>query len=94
MKVKVKLVGIPEPPASFEGQQEVPVDLSGNTVKDLLHELVSRVSSKDRDLFFSDQGAISSDLASIVNGIMVSDSNRFNFRLKEGDLVELVSAPG
>jgi sulfur carrier protein ThiS len=94
MKVKVKFVGIPEPPSGFEGQKEAPVGFSGNTVKDLIYRLVSSMDLKNRELFLSDQDEISTDLAVIVNGSMISDSNRCNFRLKEGDLVELVSAPG
>jgi len=94
IKIKVKFVGIPEPPSGFEGQKEAPVVCSGNTVKDLIYRLVSSMDLKNRELFLSDQDEICTDLAVIVNGIMISDSNRCHFRLKEGDLVELVSAPG
>ena len=94
MKVKVRIIGVSEPPEGFEGQKEVLMDFSGNSVKDLIDQLVSSLGSKNRELFLSDQGDLSSDLAVIVNGIATSYSNRSNFRLKENDLIELVSAPG
>lgn len=94
MKVRVKLIGIPKPPPGFQGQKEGSVDFSGNSVKDLIDQLIFKMGSENRELFLSDRGDISPDLSIIVNGITVSYSNRFNLRLKEGDLVELVSAPG
>ena len=45
-------------------------------------------------IFLDEKGDVSSDLMIIVGGIAVTDSNRMNFRLEEGDLVELVSSPG
>ncbi len=94
MRVGVKFVGIRELPLGFEGQKETPVGFSGNSVRDLIYRLSSEMDSETRSLFLSNQGEISTDLGVVVNGIMISGSNRSNFRLKEGDLVELVSAPG
>ncbi|MCX5919227.1 MAG: MoaD/ThiS family protein [Deltaproteobacteria bacterium] len=94
MKVRVKLIGIPKPPPGFQGQKEVSMDFSGNSVKDFIDQLISRIGSENRDLFFSDHGDISPDLAINVNGIAISYSSRSDFRLKENDLIELVSAPG
>ncbi len=94
MRVGVKFVGIRELPPGFEGQKETPVGFPGNSVRDLIYRLSSEMDSETRSLFLSNQGEISTDLGVVVNGIMISGSNRSNFRLKEGDLVELVSAPG
>jgi sulfur carrier protein ThiS len=94
MKVRVKLIGISKPPPGFESQKEVSMDFSGNSVKDLIDQLISRMGSENRELFFSGHGDISPDLAINVNGIAISYSNRSDFRLKENDLIELVSAPG
>jgi len=94
MKVKVKIIGVSEPPPEFEGQKEVPMDFPGNSVGDLIQRILSGMDSESRGIFLNEQGEISPDLSIIVNGITVSYSNRFNLRLKEGDLVELVSAPG
>jgi sulfur carrier protein ThiS len=94
MKVRVKIIGVSESPAGFEGQKEMAMDCPGNSVGDLLAHLVSGTDTETRGSFLNGQGGILTDLATIVNGIMISDSNRANFRLKEGDLVELVSSPG
>jgi len=45
-------------------------------------------------IFLDEKGDVSSDLMIIVGGIAVTDSSPMNLRLKEGDLVELVSSPG
>ena len=89
MKVRVKLM---VPPA-FMGQEEVPVDFSGNSVKDLIQQLLSTMAPENRKIFLSGRDEIPLDLAIIVNGFIISESSRFNFRLKEGDLVELVPSP-
>jgi sulfur carrier protein ThiS len=94
MEVKVKIIGVPKVLPGFERQKEPPVNFSGDSVRDLIHLLSSEMDSETGSPFISDQGEISTDLAVIANGIMISDSNRANFRLREGDLVELVSAPG
>ncbi len=94
MRVKVKLLGISNPPAAFQGQKEVSMDFSGNYMRDLLWQFVSGMDSKTKGIFLSENGEISSYLFIIINGIAVSDSNRLNLPLKEGDLIELVFASG
>jgi len=90
MKVKVKVIG----PPAFKGQEEVPVDFSGNSVKDLIQQILSTMDPENRKIFLSGRDEIRLDLAIIVNGLIISDSSRFDLRLKDGDLVELVSSPG
>jgi hypothetical protein len=94
MKVKVKLVGTSELPPSFQGQKETQVNFLGSSVKDLIHHLASGAGSQVSGIFLDEKGDVSSDLMIIVGGIALTDSNRLNLRLKEGDLVELVSSPG
>jgi sulfur carrier protein ThiS len=94
MKVKVKLIGVSEPTPGFERSQEVPIDFPGNSLGGLVKHLLSGMDSDAREIFLNEQGGISPDLVVIVNGIAVTDSNRLNLRLKEGDLVELVFSPG
>jgi sulfur carrier protein ThiS len=94
MKVRVRLVGTSELPPSFQGQKEAQVSFPGSSVKDLIHHLASGAGSEMSGIFLDEKGDVSSDLVIIVGGIAVTDSNRANLRLKEGDLVELVSSPG
>ena len=94
MKVRVRLVGTSELPPSFQGQKEAQVSFPGSSVKDLIHHLASGAGSQMSGIFLDEKGDVSSDLMIIVNGIAVTDSNRLNLHLQEGDLVELVSSPG
>ncbi len=94
MKVMVRIVGCSDLPAGMAGEKKFSVVLRGKTAGDLIHQLSGGMDREGRDVFLGEQGAISSDLSILVNGIMISDSNRGNFRLKEGDTVELISSPG
>jgi sulfur carrier protein ThiS len=94
MKVTVKIVGLAEPFPGFERSNEDPVDFPGNSLGELIKYILSGAGPEMEDLFLSGEGGISPDLVVIVNGIAVTDSNRLNLGLKEGDLVELVSSPG
>lgn len=94
MKIRVKLIGMSELPPGFEEHREVPVDLSGNSVKDLIHQLFSRMDGADQRIFLPGGNEISPDLYVVVQGIMVSGSNRLDFPLTEGDTVELILGPG
>ncbi len=92
MKIKVKIVGIRKVPRRFEGWKEVDVDFAGATVGDLLQQLFPGPAPDNMEIFILNQ--ISPDLGVVVNGILISDSNRHNFRLKGGDSVEFISSPG
>jgi hypothetical protein len=94
MKVTVRLVGLAEPFPGFERSSEVPVDFSGNSLGELIQHILSGAGPEVKDLFLSGEERISPDLVTLVNGITVSDSNRFHLRLNAGDRIELISSPG
>lgn len=94
MNVTLKIIGLSEPLPGFEGPGEVPVDFPGNSLGELIHHILSGAAPETKDLFLSGGEEISPDLVTIVNGIAVSDSNRFHLRLQEGDRIELISSPG
>jgi len=94
MRVRVRLAGTSDFPPSFQGKKEAQVDFPGTSVKDLVHHLSSGASSALSEVFLDQNGDVSADLMIVAQGIAVTDSNRANLRLKEGDLVELVSSPG
>jgi len=94
MKVMVKIVGLSEPFRGFDRSKEVPVDFPGNSLGELVQHILSGAGPKMRDVFLDGERGFSPDLATLVNGLAVSDSNRFNLRLEEGDRIELVSSPG
>ena len=88
MKVKIKIIGI----RALENLKEASMDFSGESVKDLIDQFISSMGAEKREVILSAQGDLSPDLAIFVNGIGIPYSNRSYFRLKENDLVELVSA--
>ncbi len=93
MKIHVKIIGIRRLPPGFERNKGADFDFPGESVGDLIQQLASSIGLENRELFI-ERDRISPDLQVVVNGILISDSNRDNFRLKETDLVELISAPG
>jgi hypothetical protein len=94
VEVKVKLWGIQELLPAFKGKDEVSVDFDGEIVKDLILYLFSNIESKKKGILFNDKGKMSSQVILILNGKIVSDWNRLNRRLRGGDFIELVLAPG
>jgi hypothetical protein len=95
MEVKVKLWGaISEILPAFEGKEEVQVDFPGDKVKDLIYHLFSDIDPGRKGIIFDDKGKISSDLNIILNGKIVSESNRFNRHIRGGDFIELVLGSG
>ncbi len=91
MKVKVKVIGASPPPPGFEGHKEVPMDCVGSSVGDLLQQISSRNDNRTRGISHTEE---SSPTLILVNGILISHSSRFNFKLKEDDLIELIWDPG
>ena len=94
MKIRVKLWGMSEMIPAFEGKEEILVDFDGHKVKELILQLFSDIDSEKKRTIFDDRGEISSALTIILNGRIVSGSNRFNSRIRGGDFIELVLAPG
>jgi sulfur carrier protein ThiS len=94
MKVRAKLWGIPtiDPPSKYEN--EIQLEFDGSTVKDLIQHLLSEIEPKKRNLVVDGKGEISSGLTILINGKIVSESNRYNKQLRGGDFIELVLAPG
>ena len=95
MEVKVRLWGaVSEILPAFEGKGEVQVDFAGDKVKDLIYHLFSDIDPEKKEIIFDDKDKISPDLNIILNGRIVSESNRFNRHLRGGDFVELVLGSG
>ena len=94
MKVKVKLWGIQQFLPAFKDKEEVLVDFEGEIVKDLIHHLFSDIESEKKEPLFDSKGELSSQVVLLLNGKIVADTNRFNRRLRGGDFIELVVAPG
>ena len=95
MKVRVKLWGtLSEILPAFEGKGEVQVDFNGDKVEELIFHLFSEIDPEKKGIVFDDKGEISPDLNIILNGRIVSESNRFNRHLRGGDFIELILGSG
>ena len=94
MKVKAKIIGLSQPIPGFEGPKEIPVEFAGISLMGLLLHISSGMDSEVRELFLDDFGGISADQQGDHQRNRGNGSNRGNLRLKEGDLVEMVSSPG
>jgi len=94
MKVRIKFIGMSELLPDFKDKKEVQVDFAGNTVKDLLSHLSSRLERKKKNWFLSDQGEFSQGLVMLINERMISGSNLLTQELREDDLIEFIPAPG
>jgi hypothetical protein len=94
MKVTVTLVGLSKPFPGFERSNAVPIAFPGNTLGELIQHILSGADPEMKGLFLSGGEGISPDLVTLINGIAVSDSNRFHLRLNEWDRVDLISSPG
>jgi sulfur carrier protein ThiS len=85
--LKVKLWGMPPLSSSrAEKGSEFEVDFDGETVRDLIRSLFFEAESKDPHF--------SSQLQIILNGRFVSEADRLDHGLRNGDAVELILAPG
>ncbi len=94
MKVTVTFLGTFELLPIFEREKVYPVDFFGNTMKDLLNHLFLKIGPRRDGVFFNERGEIFPDLLVLVNGRLISGSNRIGQSLKENDIVELVLASG
>ena len=94
MEVRVKLWGFSEIIPAFRGNEEVPVDFDGQKVNELILRLFPDMDPVKKRTIFADGGEISSEFTIIINGRIVPGLNRFNRRLRGGDFIELVLAPG
>jgi sulfur carrier protein ThiS len=93
MKVRAKLCGIPTIERLSKYENEIQLEFDGSTVKDLIQHLLSEIEPQQRNLVVDEKGEISSVLTILINGKIVSESNRYNKQLRGGDFIELVLAP-
>ncbi len=94
MKIWVKFIGFSQLPPGFEEHKEIQAEFFGHSLEDLIYRLFPENEAARRWIFLPGGDEISSDLYTVVNGIMIPSSHRFNFRLSEGDRVHLILSGG
>ena len=87
-------MGMPELLPDWEDKKEVQVDFAGNTVKDLLSHLSSKLEPEKKNFFLNNQGEFSVGVVVVINERIVSGSNLLTQKLHENELIELILAPG
>ncbi len=94
MKVRVKFFGMPESLSILEKRKEFQLDFPGETLRDLLNYVLLEIRHEKKNIFLNDQGEISPEILTLINGRLITDSNRLRRSLNENDLIEIMPAPG
>ncbi len=89
MKVRTKFLGMPKSLSIFENGKEFQVDFIGDTLEDFLNYILSKTGYEKKNIFFDDQGEISLEISTFINGRHTGFSNRSRRKLHEDDLIEI-----
>jgi hypothetical protein len=89
LKVRTKFLGMPESLSIFENGKEFQVDFTGDTLKDFFNYILSKTGHGKKNILFDDQGEISLDILTLINGRHTGFTNREKQRLHEDDLIEI-----
>ena len=84
MKIHVEFLGLPMV-SDVIGKQKLDVDVTGETVKDVIEELIRRYGKKARDAFFDAEGNFDLMIQIALNGRSFIPADRHNTPLKDGD---------
>lgn len=89
MKVNVEILGIPMI-SDVIGKKKLELDISGNTVKDVLDELIQRYGKKVREALYDAQGNFDLMIQVSLNGKTILSPDQHDAPLKEGDSLLLM----
>jgi MoaD family protein len=84
MKIVVELLGLPMV-SDVIGKKRLEVDFQGETVKDVIDELINRYGKKMRDAFYDAEGNFDMMIQITLNGKSFITADKRNTPLKEGD---------
>jgi len=84
MKINVEFLGLPMV-SDVVGKKKLELEVSGNTVKDVIEELINRYGKKVRDAFYDAQGNFDLMIQIALNGRSFIPPDKHNTPLKEGD---------
>ncbi len=86
MRIVVEFIGFPNAVEAV-GQKQTDLDVPGNTIKDLLDELVRRYGQKLKDSFYGADGSFDLNVQIIVNEESFLSVDKHDTPLHEGDHV-------
>jgi len=84
MKISVEFLGFPTV-SDVVGKKNLELDISGQTVKDVIDELINHYGRKVRDAFFDAQGNFDLMIQIVHNGKSFIPSDKHSTPLNEGD---------
>jgi MoaD family protein len=86
MKVNVEFLGLPMV-SNVVGKKKLELDISGETVKDVLDELIKLYGKKVREAFYDPEGNFDLMIQIALNGKSFIPADKHDTPLKEGDTV-------
>jgi len=84
MKINVEFLGFPMV-SDVVGKKKLELDISGQTVKDVIDELIRRYGKKVRDAFYDTEGNFDLMIQIALNGKSFIPADKHNTVLNEGD---------
>jgi molybdopterin converting factor small subunit len=84
MKVNVEFFGLPMV-SKFVEKKKLELDISGETVKDVIDELIKRYGKKVRETFYDPEGKFDPMIQIVLNGKSFIPADKHDTPLREGD---------
>lgn len=84
MKINVEFLSFPMA-SDMIGKKKLEVEISKDTVRDVIHELINYYGKKMRDTFYDSNGNLDPMIQIAVNGQFVFEDKYKVTHLKEGD---------
>ncbi len=84
MKINVEFLGFPMI-SDVVGKKKLELDISGNTVKNVIDELIKRYGKKVRDAFYDQEGNFDPMIQIAHNGKSFIPSNKHDTPFNDGD---------
>lgn len=88
MRIKVEFLGLPII-SDTVGKNELELDVSGSTVKDVIDELIKRYDNKIKDVFYRN-GSFNPMIQIALNGKSFVAAEEQETFLKEGDSLKFM----
>ena len=84
MKIHVEFLGFPMV-SDVIGKKKMELDILGNTVKDVIDELIRLYGKKVREAFYDEKGRFDVTLQMTLNGKIFIPADKQHTPLNEGD---------
>jgi molybdopterin converting factor small subunit len=84
MKINVEFLGVPMI-SDVIGKKKLELDIAGNTVKDMIDELIGLYGKKVREAFYDERGNFDMAIQITLNGKTFIPADKHQTPLNEGD---------